>query len=74
MPRQLNPKKLLLSKWTAVQPQNKEKHFLIVQIANDTTPLIDIDIVVLEAVMTKKQYHIDWHSLLDETVWQQGWC
>jgi tryptophan-rich hypothetical protein len=74
MPRQLNPKKLLLSKWTAVQPQNKEKHFLIVQIANDTTPLIDKDIVVLEAVMTKKQYRIDWHSLLDETVWQQGWC
>ena len=73
MPRQLNPKKLLLSKWTAVQPQNKEKHFLIVQIANDTTPLIDKDIVVLEAVMTKKQYLIDWHRLLDETVWQQGW-
>lgn len=73
MPRQLNPKKLLLSKWTAVQPQNKEKHFLIVQIANDTTPLIDKDIVMLEAVMTKKQYLIDWHRLLDETVWQQGW-
>jgi hypothetical protein len=29
--------------------------------------------VVLEAVMTKKQYRIDWHTLLDEAVWQQGW-
>lgn len=73
MSRQLNPKKLLLSKWTAVSPQHKEKHFLIVQISNDLTPLIDKDIVVLEAVMTKKQYRIDWHTLLDEAVWQQGW-
>jgi tryptophan-rich hypothetical protein len=74
MSRQLNPKKLLLSKWTAVHPHNKEKHFLIVQIPNDSTPLIDRDLVVLEAVMTKKQYRIDWHTLLDEAVWQQGWC
>ncbi len=74
MSRQLNPKKLLLSKWTAVHPHNKEKHFLIVQIANDATPLVDRDMVVLEAVMTKKQYRIDWHTLLDEAVWQQGWC
>lgn len=74
MSRQLNPKKLLLSKWTAVNPHNKEKHFLIVQIPNDSTPLIDRDLVVLEAVMTKKQYRIDWHTLLDEAVWQQGWC
>jgi len=73
MSRQLNPKKLLLSKWTAVSPQHKEKHFLIVQIPNDSTPLIDKDMVVLEAVMTKKQYRIDWHTLLDEAVWQQGW-
>jgi hypothetical protein len=46
---------------------------LIVQIPNDSTPLIDKDMVVLEAVMTKKQYRIDWHTLLDEAVWQQGW-
>jgi len=25
----INPKKLQHSKWTAVQPRNKEKHFLV---------------------------------------------
>jgi hypothetical protein len=27
----LSPKKLLLSKWTAVQPLNREKHFVVVR-------------------------------------------
>ena len=27
--RRLNPKKLLLSKWTAVTPHDKEKHFIV---------------------------------------------
>ncbi len=74
MSRQLNPKKLLLSKWTAVHPQEKEKHFLVVKIADKFTPLMDRDFIVLEAVMTKRQYRLDWHSLLNETEWQQGWC
>ncbi len=74
MPRQLNPKKLLLSKWTAVQPHNKEKHFLVTQIANSSTPLQERDFIILEAVMTKNAYRIDWHELLDEVKWQQGWC
>lgn len=74
MTRQLNPKKLLLSKWTAVHPKHKEKHFIVVKIANDATPLVDKDIVLLEAVMTKQQYPLDWHTLLDDRVWLQGWC
>ena len=74
MSRHLNPKKLLLSKWTAVHPQEKEKHFLVVKIADESAPLTDRDFIVLEAVMTKKQYRLDWHTLLNETEWQQGWC
>ena len=74
MSRHLNPKKLLLSKWTAVHPQEKEKHFLVVKIANESTPLTDRDFIILEAVMTKRQYLLDWHTLLNETEWQHGWC
>ena len=33
--QRLNPGKLLLSKWTAVQPQNREKHFLVSQLFCD---------------------------------------
>ena len=29
---QLNPQKLRLSKWTAVNPQEKEKHFLVTKV------------------------------------------
>ena len=31
----INPGKLLNSKWTAVNPVNKEKHFLVTEIALD---------------------------------------
>jgi hypothetical protein len=24
--------------------------------------------------MTKRQYRLDWHTLLNEAEWQQGWC
>ena len=30
--RRLNPKKLLLSKWTAATPHKKEKHFIVVKL------------------------------------------
>ncbi|WP_107864788.1 TIGR02450 family Trp-rich protein [Agitococcus lubricus] len=73
MQPRLNPKKLLLSKWTAIQPQQKEKHFIVTQIANDSTPIDERDLVTLEAVYTRRSYRVDWHTLLDITQWQQGW-
>ena len=33
----LNPRKLLDSKWTAVNPRNKEKHFLVTGIVDPET-------------------------------------
>ena len=33
--RRLNPRKLLLSKWTAAQPQNRERHFLVTALIRD---------------------------------------
>ncbi len=46
----LNPKKLLLSKWTAVQPARKDKHFLVTkvvapEIAGEKTQWVDIEAV-----------------------------
>ena len=31
----LTPRKLLLSKWTAAKPQNREKHFLVTELFSD---------------------------------------
>lgn len=67
----INPKKLLGSKWTAVTPNNKEKHFMISEVEFD-----EEDFVVscsIEAVMTKCSRNIDWHDLKNERVWIHGW-
>jgi len=67
----LSPKKLLNSKWTAVHPANKEKHFVVTDVKYD-----DEDNVVfceLEAVMSKNSYQIQWRELQDAANWLQGW-
>ena len=71
MPRQINPEKLLLSKWTAALPQNKEKHFLVTTLLRD-----ELDVVIgceLQAVLTGRTQTLDWRALRDETCWRQGW-
>ncbi|MEH6559146.1 MAG: TIGR02450 family Trp-rich protein [Oceanicoccus sp.] len=67
----INPKKLLNSKWTAVIPANKEKHFIVSEVEFD-----EGDVVVLccvEAVMSKRVISIDWHDLKDDSCWLYGW-
>ena len=44
----LNPKKLLLTKWTAVKPIAKQKHFLVSrviqpEVETDPVELVEID-------------------------------
>jgi len=67
----INPKKLLNSKWTAVKPQNKEKHFMITEVEFDEEG--EVIHCVIEAVMTKNERAIDWQDLKDESQWLQGW-
>lgn len=67
----INPAKLLHSKWTAVSPVKREKHFMVVEVERD-----EEDVVLsclLEAVLTKSQYPIDWRELKDAERWRQGW-
>ena len=68
---QINPEKLLLSKWTAVKPCNKEKHFLVTRLMRD-----EQEIVVacqLEAVINHREIELDWHLLKDASTWLPGW-
>ena len=39
----LNPKKLLLTKWTAVQPVAKQKHFLVSRVIQPELPTDPIE-------------------------------
>jgi len=69
----LQPKKLLLSKWTAVKPQGKNKHFLVSKVLPCEPPLQAIAAVELEAVYSKSVVRLDWRELRDEKLWRQGW-
>lgn len=68
---QINPAKLLLSKWTATVPRNKEKHFLVTQVSEDEQGIIVT--CTVEAVLTKQEYEMKWQSLKDSTCWLPGW-
>ena len=69
----LNAKKLLLSKWTATQPQNKEKHFIVVKLIEPAVPDAQIEMIEIEATYTHRSFALPWRDLLDETKWRQGW-
>ncbi|WP_416885338.1 TIGR02450 family Trp-rich protein [Marinospirillum sp.] len=67
----VRPNKLQLSKWTALQPRHKEKHFLVTQVEYDEEG--QVTLCLLEAIMSKREYSIDWTELKDATRWRQGW-
>ena len=67
----INPKKLLLSKWTAVTPAHKEKHFLVTEVDFDESGTIER--CSLLAVLSKREFEIDWTDLKDSARWLQGW-
>ena len=69
----LNPKKLLLTKWTALQPVRKDKHFLVARVILPDTPDAKIEWVEIEAVFSQERQTIGWRALQDDTVWAQGW-
>ena len=68
---QINPDKLLLSKWTSVQPYNKEKHFIVTRVIRDEQELVVV--CILEAVINHSEYELDWHLLKDASSWLPGW-
>lgn len=67
----INPAKLLNSKWTAVKPVNREKHFLISEMEFDEEGAVTL--CKIEAVMSKNEYPIDWQELKNQAKWLQGW-
>ena len=69
----LNPKKLHLTKWTAVQPVAMQKHFLVSGVIQPELPPDPIVSVEIEAVFSKATQIIAWRELQDDGVWRQGW-
>lgn len=67
------PNKLLNSKWTAVMPVNKEKHFMVTKLILPDLPAQPIEYIELEAVHSKRVQVLAWQQLNDAKVWRQGW-
>jgi len=67
----INPRKLLLSKWTAARPQNREKHFLVTELfCDEEGTVLEIE---LQAVLTKRAQRLDWQTLKNNDHWLLGW-
>ncbi len=69
----LHPNKLLNTKWTAVQPVAKEKHFLVSKVVEPELTEDAVEWVDIEAVYSRRIRRIPWVQLRDESVWRQGW-
>ena len=67
-----NVNKLLLSKWTAAIPRHKQKHFLVIELIRDEVEQ-NVVACVLEAVINKQTFQMDWRELKDAGQWIQGW-
>jgi len=67
----VNPKALLHSKWTKVQVSHKEKHFIITSVKFDEYQ--NVIECIIEAVMTKNEYSINWRDLKITDQWRIGW-
>ncbi|MHA6494067.1 TIGR02450 family Trp-rich protein [Pseudomonas borbori] len=67
----LNPRKLLLSKWTAARPQHREKHFLVTELfCDEQGTVLQVE---LQAVYSQRNQRLDWHELQDGERWLLGW-
>ncbi|MEM7376222.1 MAG: TIGR02450 family Trp-rich protein [Pseudomonadota bacterium] len=67
----INPNKLLHSKWTAVQPVGKARHFMVVELERDVDGVVMR--CLLDAVVVGQASWLDWHALKNADAWRHGW-
>lgn len=66
-----NPAKLILSKWTARNPRDREKHFIVTKVLRDADN--QVTHCVIEAVHSRREQVVEWQELRRAENWQQGW-
>ncbi|HSG24164.1 MAG TPA: TIGR02450 family Trp-rich protein [Azonexus sp.] len=71
--RQLNPRKLIMSKWTAAVPSQREKHFIVTMLLEPVPPASQAGLVEIEAIYTGRRFTLPWRELLEGERWLQGW-
>ena len=69
----LNPKKLLLTKWTVVTPVAKQRHFLVIWVIQPNLPTDPMAWLKTEATEANATRTIAWRDLRKDGVWGQRW-
>jgi tryptophan-rich hypothetical protein len=69
----VHPKKLLLSKWTAVKHVGKEKHFLVSKLHLPEEVGGKLEWIEIEAVYSQISRRMAWRELKDAALWTRGW-
>ena len=64
---------MLTSKWSAVTPVNKEKHYIVTKLIEPAQPLLPIPHIEIEAVLSKHKQILPWRELGNTNMWHQGW-
>ena len=67
----ISPKALLNSKWTKINIMNKEKHFLVTTVKFDEEQRVMQ--CIIEAVISRNEYDINWRELQESDKWKVGW-
>lgn len=62
-----HPRHLVGSKWSAVEPQDRERHWEVVSHSKKT------GFVTMTAVLTSRQIKRPWRELRDREQWLPGW-
>lgn len=70
----LSPRKLLHSKWTAVRPREREKHFMVTRVVEPVPPGSPVVTVELEAVHSRRVRQLPWRELRNAARWIRGWA
>ena len=69
----LDSKRLLASKWTAVEPRNREKHFIVRHLLKCGAEDQGEDYVELEAILSGRMHRLPLNALSDPMRWTRGW-
>lgn len=69
----VNRNKIVGSKWTAVRPLHREKHFTVLDWVRDEDGN-PTDSVRIEAILTGRVSVMHWRQLEDRDRWRIGWC
>ena len=66
-------KHLVNSKWTAVEPVDRDKHFLVKRVLRAKAEEHELGLVELEAILSKRLHRVSRGELSDATRWRSGW-